>query len=435
MTAYIQVDEIPEDIREIRAGIEKETGKTPEQLYEEREQRVRDAINLKESDRVPLWIIPEPHKVYGLSHAIEYYEPVAWKKALRNIILDFEPDLALPGFGTSGSSLEALDVKNKLWPGGPLPPDYEYQFVEGEYMKEDEYDMFLGDPSDFIIRRLLPRVYGVLEPLAELPPVSGMFSGFEYITTMFTNPEFEAMAKAISRAGKELQKYRDVIGNTEEELALLGFPPFSQMGGAGGAPFDTLSSFFRGMEGSMIDMFRRPEKLLQACDLILEMRIKNAKPADPTRRGNPKRLGLPLWRGDKSFMSEAQFNKFYWPGLKKALAANIELGYVPLPFFEAPFGERLERLRELPRTKVVALIDHADAVPAKKMLGDHNCIIVTAPHSLEYAPPQKSIDFYKNIMDQCATGGGLMLSINLPNNSTREELKAMIEEIREYSKY
>ena len=62
------------------------------------------------------------------------------------------------------------------------------------------------------------------------------------------------------------------------------------MGGVGGAPFDTLSSFLRGMEGSMIDMFRRPEKLLQACDLILDMKIKNAKPADPNRKGNPKRL-------------------------------------------------------------------------------------------------------------------------------------------------
>jgi hypothetical protein len=30
-----------------------------------------------------------------------------------------------------------------------------YQFVEGEYMKAEEYDLFLMDPSDFIIRYYL----------------------------------------------------------------------------------------------------------------------------------------------------------------------------------------------------------------------------------------------------------------------------------------
>jgi hypothetical protein len=115
----------------------------------------------------------------------------------------------------------------------------------------------------------------------------------------------------------------------QEDLALLGFPPFSQFGGAGGAPFDTVSSFFRGMKGSMVDMYRRPEKLLQLCDLLVEQRIKAALPADPEQSGNPKRVGLPLWRGDKCFMSDQQFKKFYWPGLKKALLASIELGLSP----------------------------------------------------------------------------------------------------------
>ena len=102
----------------LREKIVEKTGKTPEQLYEEREKRVRDAIELKEPDRVPLWIIPEPVRFSGLTHAAAYYEPAAWKAAITNIILDFEPDLSLAGFGTSGASWEYLGVKNKLWPGG-----------------------------------------------------------------------------------------------------------------------------------------------------------------------------------------------------------------------------------------------------------------------------------------------------------------------------
>jgi len=435
MTTTGPAEILTEEIQELREKIERETGKTPDQLYEEREKRVRDAIELKEPDSVPLWIILEPGRLYGLSHAAAYYEPVAWKEAMRNATLEFKPDLAMAGFGTSGASWEALDVKNKLWPGGPLPPDYEYQFVEGEYMKEDEYDLFLSDPSDFVVRHFLPRVYGAMAPLAKLPPLSGMFNSFEYITTIFTSSEFEQMAKAISKAGKELQNYRQVTGDAQEELALLGFPAFSHMGGAGGAPFDTLSSFLRGMEGSMIDMFRRPEKLLQACDMILNMRIASAVPADPTKRGNPKRVGLPLWRGDKNFMSDAQFKKFYWPGLKKAMMASIDLGYIPMPFFEAHFGERLECLLELPKGKVIALVDHSDVVQAKEILGGHTCIIATAPHSLKYASARENADYYKNQIKMCGKGGGFMLNINFPDKGSMEGLKAMVESIREYGKY
>ena len=135
MTTEGPAREYNEEISALREEIENKTGKTPEQLYEEREKRVRDAIELKEPDRVPLWIIPEPGRYCGLPQSAAYYEPVAWKVAIRNAILDFEPDLALSGFGTSGLSWEALDVKNRLWPGGPLPPDYEY--AEDFYLASD----------------------------------------------------------------------------------------------------------------------------------------------------------------------------------------------------------------------------------------------------------------------------------------------------------
>ena len=419
----------------LRKKIERKTGKTPEQLYEERERRVRETIDLKEPDRVPLWIIPDPVRFSGLPHSAAYYDPVTWKKAIRNTILDFEPDLALAGFGTSGRSWEALDVKNRLWPGGPLPPDYEYQFVEGEYMKEDEYDLFLSDPSDFVVRYYLPRVFGALLPLSRLPPLSLMFGSFEGITNLFASPEFEQLARALSKAGKELNKYRLATGDVQEELALLGFPAFSHPGGAGVAPFDTVSSFLRGMKGSMIDMYRRPEKLLQLCDKILEQRIATATPADPDKRGNPKRVGMPLWRGDKSFMSDQQFKKFYWPGLKKVMLATIELGYVPMPFFEAHFGDRLEHLLELPKGKVIALVDHTDVIRAKEILAGHTCIIGTAPASLKYASLQEVEDYYKNLIRVCRKGGGFMLNIGCPDKANMEDFKAMVGSIKEYGRY
>jgi uroporphyrinogen-III decarboxylase len=262
-----------------------------------------------------------------------------------------------------------------------------------------------------------------------------MVGGFEGITTLFAAPEFRQLARALFKAGKELNDYRLATGDVQEELALLGFPAFSHPGGVGVAPFDTVSSFLRGMKGSMIDMYRRPEKLLRLCDMILEQRIAAATPADPDKRGNPKRVGMPLWRGDKSFMSDQQFKKFYWPGLKKVMLATIELGYVPIPFFEAHFGDRLEHLLELPRGKVIALVDHTDVIRAKEILGGHTCIIGTAPASLKYASLPEVEDYYKNLIRVCGKGGGFMLNISCPDKATTESFKAMVGSIKEYGRY
>jgi hypothetical protein len=424
-----------QEIKALREQIQQETGKTPEQLYEEREKRVRDSINLTQPDRIPLFVFPDPGSLYGVPQSAAYYDPSAWRKAIIRQVVDFKPDMTSGNFSTSGETLEVLDVKNKLWPGGTLPDDYEYQTVEGEWMKEDEYDLFFKDPSDFMIRRYLPRMYGSLTPFAKLPPLGLLMNGFEGIVDMFTSPEFKKLASTLDKAGTELKKYREEMGNLQEDLALLGFPAMSHPGGAGIAPFDVLSSFLRGMKGSMIDMYRQPDNVIKACEMILESRIETARPANPDARGNPKRAFMPLWRGDKSFMSREHFEKFYWPTLKKTMLASIELGYVPMPVFEAHFGDRLECMLELPKGKAVASVEHMDVVQAKEILGGHTCVIGNVPKSLRYSTPREVEAYYKDLIAKCGKGGGLMLNISMPHNTSVDELKKMVDTIKEYATY
>jgi hypothetical protein len=437
MSTSLQVKEYEQELVQLKEDIEKKTGKTTAQLYDEREKRVRDVIENKVPDRIPFTAHPDTARYAGIPNSAAYYDPIVFKRAVRKITLDLEPDMCNAGLPMSGKAMELLDVQNRLWPGGPLPPDYDYQFLEKEFMKEDEYDIFLNDPTDFMIRYFLPRMYGALKPLTKLPPLGVSLQSIEGLTTMFSTPEFMKMARVLHKAGRETARFRKTIGDNYEELALLGFPAFAHVGagGAGGAPFDTLSSFYRGMQGSMIDMFRRPEKLLRACDLILEQRIASAKPADPAKRGNPKRTGVPLWRGDKAFMSEKQFDRFYWPGLKKALKASIDLGYVPVPFFEAEFGDRLERLLELPKGKVIASIEYVDAVRAKEILKGHTCLFVRIPLSSKLWSLQEVEDFTKDLIDKCGKGGGIIVEVRLPDKGGPKEFKKLMDTLREYGRY
>jgi hypothetical protein len=437
MTTPTEIGKYQEENLLLKRQIEERTGKSVEQLYAERAKRVRDAIESRVPDRVPFSVLIEPHAYSGIPNSAAYYDPIALKRTMRSIAVDLEPDMCEAGFPSCGAAMTELDVRNCVWPGGPKPPDYGYQFIEGEYMKADEYDMFLNDPSGFMIRRYLPRVYGALLPLAKLPPMDSMFMGLEFLTPLFASPEFLEMAKHLAKAGRQVEQFRKTVGDTFEELAQLGFPPFARFGagGVGGAPFDTITSFLRGMKGSMLDMYRQPNRLLRACEVILERRIANAIPADPAHRDYPQKIAMPLWRGDLVFMSDAQFKKFYWPGLKKSLQTHVDLGYIPVPFFEAKFGDRLECMLELPKGKILASIEAVDAVRAKEILGGHTCLLVRCPNTCKLWSLGQLESFLKDLIDKCGKNGGFIIVIKMPDKTRIEDMQAMLKSIKEHGRY
>jgi hypothetical protein len=437
MTAQTEIAKYRKENLLLKKQIEDRTGKAIEQLYAERVRRVRDAIELRIPDRVPFMVLVEAHKYSGIPKSAAYYDPITLKRTMRTMALDLEPDMSEPGFPSCGAAMMELDVQNCIWPGGPKPQDYDYQFIEGEYMREDEYDLFLNDPSGFMLRCYLPRVYRTLAPLSKLPPLDGMFMGLEAITPLFASPEFQKMAKRLVKAGKQVKAFYKLIGDSNEEFAQLGFPPFAKFaaGGVGGAPFDTLTSFLRGMKGSMLDMYRRPDKLVKACDVILERRIANAFPSDPAAKDYPPRIALPLWRGDPVFMSDAQFKKFYWPGLKKSLQTHIDLGYLPVPFFEAAFGDRLEYLLELPKGKILASIEAKDAVRAKEMLGGHTSLLIRCPNTCKLWSISQLESFIKDLIDKSGKDGGLIIVVKMPDRVRIEDMQGMLQSVKEYGQY
>ena len=135
MAAAKSREEILLENQRLREEIEKKHGKTPEQLYQEREKRLFDAVQMKVPDRVPVVFGGTffPCKYAGIPYSAAYYDAEAWKYAYRKVLLDFEPD----GYGVAGAesglALEVLDSNYTLWPGGKLPPDVGLQVVEDEF--------------------------------------------------------------------------------------------------------------------------------------------------------------------------------------------------------------------------------------------------------------------------------------------------------------
>lgn len=429
-------------ITRYKSEMESKHGKSVDELKEEREKRTYDVLNLRVPDRVPTTMQSGVFacRYAGVPLSVMYYDPVAYAEACIKTIVDFEPDITGSiASGNSGIVNELLGVQSQRWPGGNLPKDVPYQFVEGEYMKPEEYDLFLSDPSDYVFRYYLPRVYGTFEPLTQLTPfrnfIGGGIAGF---LAILGRPEYRRLAERLGRTVEAQEKLRQENAELNKLMGLLGYPSTLIRGGRGGgimgAPFDAVSDFLRGMKGAMLDMYRCPDKLLAACDKILEWRIAEARPARPDSKGHAPRMFMPLHRGSDGFMSIKQFEKFYWPGLKKAIMTNIELGYIVEPFFEGAWDDRLEYLLELPKGKVVFWTEKTNIFRAKEILGKHMCIQGGVPPSLLSAgSPQEVEDYCEKLILDVGKDGGYILSCGSAIDEARpENLKAMIDSARKY---
>lgn len=454
------IDSYRERLIKSKDEIEQKNGKSLAELYGEKEQRIADASQLKIPDRVPVTIQTGVFalKRVGLPLSSMYYDHTAFRIASLLTALEFDADTGGAGlFANSGRNMELLDTKNAAWPGGTLPPDTPYQFVEGEYMKPEEYDILLNDPSDFVFRYFLPRVYGVLAPLPKLPPFRDMIGGFgiQGMAQIFGSPEFREIGEIMVKVYEEQKRLNEETAEFNKEMVELGFPPeyigAGGLGGmvmrgattgnagvgVGGAPFDTISDFLRGMKGTMLDMYRCPDKLLAACDKILEWRLAKAVPFNLDARGNPRRMFMALHRGSDGFMSTKDFEKFYWPTLKKAILATVELGCIASPFFEGIWDDRLEYLLELPKGKVVFHCEKTDVFRAKEILGDHMCIQGGMPPTLlQVGSPQDIEEHCKKLIKVVGKNGGLILGPGSAMDYAKpENVKAMVDTVKKYGQY
>ena len=433
-------------LKSLKEEIERRHGKTTEQLLQEREKRMTDAIELRIPDRVPVTIQTGVFsaKYAGIPLSAMYYDHAAYREACLKTVLDFEPDTgASMVLVNSGLIMETLNVRHQRWPGGNLPADTPYQFVEGEYMRPEEYDLFLDDPSDFIFRHYLPRIYGTFEPVTKLPPfrtlIGGM--GFNSVLSLLSTPEFKELAEKLAKASAEQERLQREGREFSDVMTYLGFP--SQFGsglGGGGipsAPFDTISDNLRGMRGAMLDMYRCPDKLIQACERILKWRLDQAVPARPDSRGNRPRAGMPLHRGSDGFMSKPQFERFYWPTLKAAIIANVDLGYISAPFWEGIWDDRLEYLLELPKGKVVFHTELTNLQRAKEVLGGHMCIQGGVPPTiLQAGSPQDVEELCKKLIKTIGKDGGFILGPGSAIDYARpENIKAMVDTAKKYGQY
>ena len=403
--------------------------------YIERINLFRDAVEMKKAPaRVPVSVMAGGFAIQraGLHQIDTMYD--RWENVAEAMIQfhrDYEPDTSSMVFLMSGASMELLGLTTMKWPGYGLPDDCPYQALEVENMTEDEYDHFINDPSDFMLRFYIPRANSALKGLRKLPQFLFEAMGMGGVGRAFADPEVQEAIDIMKKSVELSMTPFQVSFKMMNRLASIGYPSMAglPLTPAGSAPFDFLGDQLRGTKGIMIDLYRNPDKVIAACEKILTL----MPDPDIPLGGSPLVL-IPLHKGDDAHMSDNQFERFYWPTFRKSLLKLINEGMIPAPFAEGIYNRRLEVISDLPPKSTLWFFDQTDMHRAKDVLGDHFCLMGNVPISMIKAGTADQVTEYcKDLIDYCGRGGGFILSPGCQIDQGKEEtVRALVNVAKEH---
>jgi len=409
---------------------------TAEQAYKERVGLLKDAIQLvKPPDRIPVSPTPGffPIQYAGSTPYEAMYDYDALARIWEKYCDDFAPDTC-GGTGNvvPGKTLELLDFKLYRWPGHGVPKEQSYQFAEGAYMKAEEYQDLIDDPSGYFLRVYFPRIFAALKGFEKLPlfPLVQEIPAVPPGMAPFGTPELQEALQTITAAGTETIRWAGKVQALNKRLMSKGFPSF--YGGFSKAPFDAIGDSLRGTSGIMMDMFRHADELLEACERMTPFMIKAGAAA--AKANGHSLVFMPLHKGADGFMSEKQFLTFYWPTLKKVILGLVNEGLVPLLFAEGKYNSRLEIISELPKGTTVWWFDLTDMVRAKETVGKVACIAGNIPLPLLCTGTTEDVRAYcKKLIDGVGRDGGFIFSTGAGMDGAKtENARVMIDFSKEY---
>jgi hypothetical protein len=410
-----------------------------ERLYGERATRMLAANMCQKPDRVPVSLPTGAYPAYyaGYDYKRIMYDYRAFREAWTKFMWDFYEDMdTFMGVGSlPGPALDIMDNVNYAWPGHGVGDNATtHQYIEAPYIQADEYDGYMRDPSDFGFRVLTPRTVRALEPLKYFPALSGLLAIPLELARPFARPDVREAFKKLIAAGEELEKQQQEYSIFFMECLAAGFP--MTRGVMATAPFDLIADVLRGTQGIAVDMYRQPEKVLEAVDVITELAIPRMI-NDVNAMGGTSVM-FPLHKGDDKFMSRKQFEKFYWPSLKKVIEALIEEGIMAYLFAEGSYNQRLDYIGDFPKGWVTWMFDQTDMAQAKKKIGDKCCISGNVPASLMVTGTPKDVkECCRRLIETCAPGGGYILTggAHVTETKNPDNFRVFMEAAVEYGTY
>ncbi len=399
-----------------------EENKDMEQLYNERLNRYVTAMRNEKPDMVPIRPfvaeVTAVHAGYTCQEVTHDYEKAF--VAARKCAADFDWDAVVANMVYVWTGLtEAIGLDYYAVPGIDLSPNIGFQYKEpGEdnaFMKADEYDQLIDDPTAFLYNVWLPRVSRDVCAIGE--PST-------YRNNLALVKGSMAMLQYFMGFGTQIGLLRQESGTVSAIAGILK------------APFDILADKLRGYIGLVMDLHTQPDKVLAACEALMPHLANVAlTTADPSKTVP---VGLWMHRGCVPFVNMQQFHSLYWPTLKPIIEELWANGNQTLFYAEGNWNAHLESFLELPDGSIVYHVDQDDIFDVHKKIGHKFCLSGGIPNFLlSYGTPEEVRECCKKVIEGVAGDGGYIMDASaiMQDDTKLENLRALTEATREYGTY
>lgn len=304
-------------------------------------------------------------------------------------------------------------------PGVDVPVDRGFQYrepPEGQaFMRADEYDQLIEDPTGYLLNVWLPRVAAPVQrpgqPVTLEHNLSFLKGGMAMLQYFFAFPG-------------QIDRLRRESGTV------------SAIAGIFKAPMDIIADKLRGYYGLVDDLLERPDKVLAACESLMPYLYNVAtSTADPDKNVP---VGYWMHRGCVPFVQPDHFDNIYWPTVKPIIEELWADGHQTLFYAEGNWDYHLERFTELPDLSIVYHVDQGDIFKAHEVLGDKFCLSGgISNYLLAFRSPDEVRAQCKKIIDGVARDGGYIMDASaiVQNDAKIENMRALTDFTREYGVY
>jgi hypothetical protein len=393
-----------------------------EALYQRRLNRYVTALRNGKPDAIPIRpFVAEFTGVYAgytcqeLAH--DYHKAFA---AARRCAADFDWDAVVGNMVYVWTGLtQAIGLKYYGVPGIDIPPDRGFQYREPPenqaFMRADEYDQLIEDPTGFLLNVWLPRVSKFVCKQGEL-------------TTEANNLSF-------LEGGMAMLEYFNAFGEQAARLRAESGTP-GAICGIFKAPMDIIADKLRGYLGLVEDLFERRDKVVAACEALMPHLHHVARMTADPQRLVP--VGYWMHRGGVPFVSPEIFQNIYWATVKPIVESLWDEGIQTLFYAEGKWDRHLSAFAELPSGSIAYHVDQGDIFETHRVLGEKFCISGGVPNVLlACGSPEDVRQHCKKIIDGVARDGGYVMDASaiIQNDAKVENVRAMTDFTREYGVY
>lgn len=378
------------------------------QEYKERQQLFKDCMSMKKPARIPLysnfysWKIFDSDKNYKFSECLLNYDK------MEEVVREFHERYQFDTYQELGTRImyKPFEVLGSRF---MIVDDVaeSIQYTEHAPMFPEEYPDFVRDRKELYYRMFQRR---------------------------FPTATYGKMAEAV----KMYQEYSQFVTRMNtifvEEYSCPSICNLENTAGTIMSPFDMFFQFYRGVQGSSLDMRKRKVQMMEALDAFfyedLLPRLDANLATDNSNYVCDVRIGMLA----HSILNPKQFEEIYWPYLDKMIKRIVEAGKSVCLSTQSYIGRFAEYFQDIPKGQAMLQFEMDDPFELRKQL-PNMCLAGGMKSSmLGHGTPEENVEYVKKLID--GMGDGFILCqdkfIAYRSDCARENLLAVTDYVHNY---